>query len=263
MPRGKHQFGAFVRETREALGITRSGLAMATGWSRDVVAKIEQGTRLPTIAQLLALFDVLLIPLMYREQLVSLLYPGYTEQLYGQLLAHPTSHDLLDIASYPYPVAFMQFPAGAVLATSPSTPALFPGLVPGTSLIEWFFTRSEAEEIFIDWEPYAHGLAFGMLLIGKVLLPPERYAAVIESCARHPKWEALSTTPVTSASRRQVDDVFRLKPPPYKEVQDFLVRIDRPDFPRRPWATYRLIPLPPEERVDLRAAQVFTSRDPL
>ena len=62
----------YLRERRESAGLTRAALSAAAGISPGLIQKIEQGTRTPTIEALNAMFDVLEVPALFRDHLVSL-----------------------------------------------------------------------------------------------------------------------------------------------------------------------------------------------
>ncbi|RJO69816.1 XRE family transcriptional regulator [Nocardia panacis] len=236
------RFGTFVRERRRYLGISREDLARRTQWSRATIEKIEQSTRPPTVDTLMALFDALLIPTMYREQLFSLMYPGAIQEMYGPLPDEPFPSDLIDLGSYPYPAAFLKLPEADVIATSPSWPLTLPGLVAGSNLIEWVFTDPDAPEILADWETYALGLAHNMHITGATLFAPGRYETIAAVCAASPEWDRLLAKEFPAHS--VLNETLRINAPSFGAEETYLIRIDRPEFPRRPWFTYRLVPKP-------------------
>ena len=240
MPERRLRFGAFVAGRRKQLGMNRKDLAMRTTWSEAVITKIEQATRPPTVDTLIALFDALAIPTMYREQLFNLLYPGIIQEMYGALPATPTPSDLADLASYPYPAAFMLLPETDVVATSPLWPVALPGMVAGRNLMEWIFTDPYAEKVLVDWETYAHAYAAGMNLTGRALFAPGRYDQIQAVCSAHPEWGRLSTKPVSGTAG--LNENLRIRSPLGGHDVEYLIKIDRPEFPRRAWFTYRFVP---------------------
>ncbi|GEM30093.1 hypothetical protein NN3_11000 [Nocardia neocaledoniensis NBRC 108232] len=95
----------YLRERRESLGLTRAALSTVAGVSPGLIQKIEQGTRPPTLGALLALCAALQIPEPFRDHLVSL--------------------------------SLQSFPTFDVHAVNHAWTRQFPGLVPGTTLLEW------------------------------------------------------------------------------------------------------------------------------
>jgi transcriptional regulator with XRE-family HTH domain len=56
---GVEQFGARLRELREAAGLTQLGLAQKAGLHREAVGQLERGTRHPAWETVLALAEAL------------------------------------------------------------------------------------------------------------------------------------------------------------------------------------------------------------
>ncbi|MFC4125573.1 helix-turn-helix domain-containing protein [Nocardia rhizosphaerae] len=232
----------YLRERRESLGLTRSGLSAVAGISAGLIQKIEQGTRSPTLEALTALCDALQIPEPFRDHLVSLsLAPRYDKPAPPRVPIPETEQLLLD--GFAYPASLQSFPTFDVLAVNAPWARQFPGLLPGTTLLEWMLLDPAARRVVVEWERQIHASVYSFRVIGPGVVPQARIDELVASCSRAPEWERLWTTEPA---------------PPYGiDSPELLVRhvdtgepialaLHNLDFglPRRTWSLVAMVPKP-------------------
>ncbi|MGW4240964.1 helix-turn-helix domain-containing protein [Nocardia sp. NPDC004722] len=237
----KSRLATFVRSRRETLGMTRQQVATATGWSVSSIEKVERGDLVPGLEFLGAIFDTLHIPYLYRAQLVSALFPGMIDRIVGPATAAPTRRDQRDLDLLPYPAADLALPEGRILATNTQWNSVFPSAGPETNLIVWLLTNPLASSVLIEHEAIAHTFAYGLRMLGSLVLSDERMAEIQQQCAINPAWERLySTDPQMSGG---LEAAIRIVDPNTHKLRAYEVRVDKPHQPYRTWATWRLVPL--------------------
>ncbi|MEV0079559.1 helix-turn-helix domain-containing protein [Nocardia neocaledoniensis] len=232
----------YLRERRESLGLTRTALSAVAGVSPGLIQKIEQGTRPPTLEALLALCAALQIPEPFRDHLVSLSLADRFDKPAPLALPVPATDQLL-LDSFAHPASLQSFPTFDVHAVNHAWTRQFPGLVPGTTLLEWMLLDPVARTVVVEWERQIHASVYSFRVIGPGLVPKARIEELVASCSRAPEWDRLWTT----------------EPPPPHGIDnpELLVRhvdtgeptalaLHNLDFglPRRPWALVLMVPRP-------------------
>lgn len=147
-------FGDYIRQRREDAWLTRTELAKKANLSVSLIEKIELGTRPPTLHSLQILFDHLDVAPMFRRHILDLSLPG----LFGPpptAPSAPDADDLADLAVLDHPASFYTLPALTIAAANAAHRRTFPGLVPGTSFLEWIFLEPIAREVIVEWRKEA------------------------------------------------------------------------------------------------------------
>lgn len=80
----------------------------------------------------------------------------------------------------------------------------------------------------------------GIHLTGKALFEPGRYDEILDVCSANPEWKRLLAKEFPADAVLQ--ETLRLRHPSFDGEEEYLIRIDKPEFPRRPWFTYRFVP---------------------
>lgn len=184
----------YLRERRESSGLTRAALSEAAGISPALIQKIEQGTRVPTLEALTALFDALDVPDVFRNHLVALsLSHRYDEPAPTQLNDLPAA-DLVLLHSLPHPASVQVYPTFDVLAVNAAWERFFPGLVPGTTLLEWMLLDPISRTVVIEWAKQIHLSVYGFRVMSPGVVPQQRIDELVAACSAAPEWEHLWTT---------------------------------------------------------------------
>ncbi|MGW6624237.1 helix-turn-helix transcriptional regulator [Nocardia sp. NPDC055002] len=236
--RPRDAFALFVRTTRSRLSLTQGELARRVGWALTTIQAIEQGKREPGLDLVAALFEALNIPSAFRAPILSVLRPGLTEAVGQQLPNILFSGDHVDLAAYPYPVLILDPPLGDVIGANPRWLEITSGLQPGGNLLA-FLLSDEGQQMSPDALKYAHGLVYGLRVLGPTMAPREDVQRVIDMCKHHPDWKEMwASTPTQLEGVGQI----RLRDQ-NDQLHSFMLRIDNPALPPRSWLTYRFVPL--------------------
>ncbi|MGX1807960.1 MmyB family transcriptional regulator [Nocardia sp. NPDC055321] len=234
----------YLRECREAAGLTRAELAKRAGVSEALLQKLEQGTRPPTSTALGALFEALDVPVQYRDHAAKVLQPELTSQVDNE--GTPDAAELAFLHSLPYPACYQTMPALDVLAANDAYRRAFPGLDPGANVMAWMLLDPRAREVIADWARETHLIVRAFRFTAPGLLSPERIEELTrlfrEQC---PEWDYFWGTdiPVSDIPRRPI----LVRSPDTGDWVRMSIHIFRFELPRRHWCIYSLVPTPDEE----------------
>ncbi|MEV6359627.1 helix-turn-helix domain-containing protein [Nocardia asteroides] len=184
----------YLRERRETAGLTRAALGAAAGVSPALIQKIEQGTRSPTLEALTALCHALGVPDLIRDHLVSLSLSNRFDKPAAVDTAAVSATDQLLLDSFAYPASMQVFPTFDVVATNAHWDRQFPGLTPGTTLLEWMLLEPVARSVVIDWERQIHTSVYSFRVTSPGVVARARIDELVASCARAPEWARLWST---------------------------------------------------------------------
>ncbi|MEV0059407.1 helix-turn-helix domain-containing protein [Nocardia sp. NPDC050718] len=184
----------YLRERRETAGLTRTALGGLAGVSPALIQKIEQGTRSPTLEALTALCHALQVPDLIRDHLVSLSLSHRFDKPEPPVQTPVSATDQLLLDSFAYPASMQRFPTFDVLAVNDAWARQFPGLEPGTTLLEWMLLHPAARTVVLHWERQIHMSVYSFRVISPGVVPQARIDELIASCARAPEWQALWST---------------------------------------------------------------------
>ncbi|SUD48787.1 Predicted transcriptional regulator [Nocardia otitidiscaviarum] len=228
----------YLRERREASGLTRAELARRAGVSAALIQKLEQGTRPPTSTALGALFDVLQVPEVYRAYAVEVLQP--TAAVPTGPAPRPTPVELDFLHSLPHPACYHLAPTLDLIAANDAYTRAFPGQEPGTNIMTWMLLDPRARLVLEDWEREAHIMVQSFRHMAPGLTPPERIAEVTRQCEGSPDWERLWSTDIPPAAMNWRP--VRIRPPEGGDWTPMHVQVLRCDLPRRGWWLYSMVP---------------------
>ncbi|MFC6013990.1 helix-turn-helix domain-containing protein [Nocardia lasii] len=242
----------YLRERREAAGMTRAALSESAGISPGLIQKIEQGTRMPTLEALTALFTALAVPEMIRDHLVSLSLADRYDPA-PPTLVRRTDQALVDGISHP--ASLQLHPTFHIAADNAAWRRLFPGLEVGDSMLAWMLLDPRAKTVLVDWEQQTHLCAYAFRVMGPGLETQARIAELVELCSRAPEWERLWTT--EPESTYELDDpVVRCRDPRTGEVTTMSIHsLGASLMPRRDWSLVVYSPRPERPRKAPRRPQ--------
>ncbi|MFI9506980.1 helix-turn-helix domain-containing protein [Nocardia sp. NPDC052566] len=232
--------GKYIRERREASGLTRQQLADRTKLSLSLIEKVELGSREPTINALGHLFDALLVPIPYRKHVLTLTMPNMFENSMGPGPGVPTPDDITDLESLGHPACLQKMPSYDLVAVNAAFARTFPGLGAGSNVIEWMFLDPVAKTVMTEWHKEAHLMVFAFRMLAPGLVPTSRVAEIAERCRAAPEWNYMWTAEVPP--EHIVRDRVLIQDPVSKQIRRMIMRLYSPEFPTRPWWLYRVIP---------------------
>ncbi|WP_054816325.1 helix-turn-helix domain-containing protein [Nocardia arizonensis] len=230
----------YLRERREAGGMTRTALAKAADISPGLIQKIEQGTRTPTLDALATLFDALEVPPTLRDHIIGLTLPSRLDPAQSAESRTVLPADLALLHSIPHPACFQSQPDFDVLAVNAAWTHWFPGCDPGTNIIEWMMLHPAAKRLLPQWRRQTHLMVYAFRIMGPGLVPPERIAAIVRACERAPEWAELWSTEV--APHDIPRPTVTVRDPDTGEDREMYAGNLKFDFPRRHWWMYSLVP---------------------
>lgn len=231
----------YLRERREAAGMTRAALAKAAALSPGLIQKIEQGSRTPTLDALSALFEALSVPPTLCDHIISLTLPTRLNASLSGESQTVLGSDLAVLRSIPHPACFQSQPTFDVLAANDAWAHWFPGCDPGTNILEWMMLHPAARALLPQWRRQTHLMVYAFRIMGPGLVPPERIAEIVRTCEQAPEWHELWATEVAP------EDIPRptvlVNDPDTGETREMYAGNLKFDFPRRHWWMYSLIPV--------------------
>lgn len=231
----------YLRERREAAGLTRADLGRRTGLSIGLIQKIEQGSRTVTFDALAPLFDVLEVPPPMRDHIIGLTLPPRMNSARISEADMVTPADLAVLDGYRHPACFQSQPTFDILAVNRAWTQWFPGLVPGTNVIEWSMLDPAARRVLPQWRRQTHLLVYALRMMGPGLVPDERIAEIARTCAAAPEWDELWSTEV--APQDIPRPTLLVAVPDTGEIHEMYTSSLKFDFPRRHWWMYTLAPV--------------------
>ncbi|MGW4632274.1 helix-turn-helix domain-containing protein [Nocardia sp. NPDC004415] len=231
----------FLRERRESAGLTRAALGARAGISPALVQKIEQGTRTPTLEALTSLFEALDVPDLFREHLVSLsLSPRYDTPAPVVSPEVPAA-DLTLLANLTQPACLLVYPTSDVVATNPGWDRQFPGMVAGTTLLEWMLLDPVAPTVVLDWERQIHLFVYSFRVTAPGVVPQARIDAIVDACSRAAVWERLWTTVPDTPGNADAPELLLRHPETGEPTRTALHNLEF-TLPRRPWSLVTVAP---------------------
>lgn len=231
----------YLREAREAAGLTRAELAKRAGVSEALIQKLEQGTRPPTATALGALFEALDVPVQYRDHAAKVLQPELTRLVNNE--GTPDPAELAFLESLPYPACYQTMPTMDVVAANKAYRQAFPGLDPGTNVMAWMMLDPRAKESIEDWEREAHLIVYAFRHTAPGLIPAEQIEQITRLFSEQsPDWDRLWSADIRPADlpRRPIG----VRSPETGEWITMSIHLFRFEMPRRHWCMYSLVPTP-------------------
>ncbi|WP_336085749.1 helix-turn-helix domain-containing protein [Nocardia sp. SSK8] len=236
----------FLRERRESAGLTRAALGTRAGLSPALIQKIEQGTRTPTLEALTSLFEALDVPELFREHLVSLTLSPRYETPAPVVSPEVPAADLALLADLARPACLMVYPTSDILATNAGWARQFPGMVAGTTLMEWMLLDPMAPAVVLDWERQIHLFVYSFRVTGPGVVPQDRIDALVASCARAAVWERLWTTVPATPDNADAPELLLRHADTGEPTRMALHNLEF-SLPRRPWALVTVAPRTAQE----------------
>ncbi|MFD3506173.1 helix-turn-helix domain-containing protein [Nocardia sp. NPDC058666] len=235
----------YLRERRESAGLTRATLSAMAGISPGLIQKIEQGTRAPTLEALTALFDALEVPDLFRDHLVALsLSDRYDSPAPATTIEVPAVDRVL-LDAIPYPASLQDYSTFDILAANTAWEHYFPGLHPGTTLLEWMLLDPRARTVMIDWDIQVHLCVYGFRVMSPGVVPQRRIDELVAACSQAPEWTRFWTTEPDAPTHLD-RPVQRILDPDTGESVTMIMHALEPMIPRRDWALVVFCPSPDE-----------------
>ncbi|MFE3543668.1 helix-turn-helix domain-containing protein [Nocardia sp. NPDC059177] len=243
MTSSRASIARYLRERREAAGLTRNALSAAAGISPALIQKIEQGTRAPTVEALTALFDVLEVPDLFRDHLVALSYADrYDSSVPGTAGAVPAGDRVL-LDAIPYPASLQVYSTFDIVAANAAWERYFPGLCAGTTLLEWMLLDERSRTAMLDWHKQVHLCVYGFRVMSQGVVPQQRIDELIASCAQAPEWTEFWTTEPDAPTHLD-RPVQRFRHPDTGEPITMIMHALDHTIPRREWSLVVFCPVP-------------------
>ncbi|MET8654498.1 helix-turn-helix domain-containing protein [Nocardia aurea] len=230
----------YLRERREAAGLTRANLSRRAGLSVGLIQKIEQGSRPATLDALAPLFEVLEVPPPMRDHIIGLSLPPRMNSSLSSDADAVNPADLAVLNGFTYPACFQSQPTFDMLAVNQAWTRWFPGLEPGVNIIEWSMLDPTARRILPQWRRQTHLLVYVLRMMGPGLVPDERIEQIARACAAAPEWEELWSTEV--APQDIPRPTILINDPDTGRIREMYTSSLKFDFPRRHWWMYTLAP---------------------
>ncbi|MFX0575780.1 helix-turn-helix domain-containing protein [Nocardia nepalensis] len=231
----------YLRERREAAGLTQPAMAAKTGIPQPVIQDFERGVVAPTSEALGQLFDALDVPVFFRDHIVSLTQASQFPDSFGPIPTVPLPTDLRTLHSISQPAWFQIVPTFDLVAANAAYLRLFPGLEPGGNILEWTMLDPRAKQAVHEWHKEAHLMVYALRMMAPGLVSHERMDKIISACRSAPEWERLWLTDVAPA------DIARpwihVRDPARRELRRMTLNVFMFEFPRRPWWMYTLVPI--------------------
>lgn len=237
---GPHMaIAGYLRERREAEGLTRAELARRAGVSEGLIQKLEQGIRPPTPTALNALFEVLGVPAVYRDYATIVMQPELTTIESSGSVPNRAELDFLN--ALPHPACYVSTPAQDLIATNAAYARAFPGQEPGTNIILWLLLDPRARVVLENWEREAHLVVQSFRHMAPGITPPERIEEIIRLGELSPDWHRLWSTDVAPSEMSWLP--VRIRPLEGGDWTPMHVQLLRCEFPRRDWRLYSMVPI--------------------
>ncbi|MFE3543669.1 helix-turn-helix domain-containing protein [Nocardia sp. NPDC059177] len=231
----------YLRERRESAGLTRAALGALAGISPALIQKIEQGTRTPTLEALTSLFDALEVPVPFREHLVSLSLSTRYEALVPIEVPEVPADDLALLGNLAQPACLMVYPTLDVVARNDGWARQFPGLVAGTTLLEWMLLDPIAPSVVLDWERQIHLLVYSFRVTSPGVVAQTRIDELVASCARSPAWPRLWSTEPAIPDNADAPELLLCHADTGEATRMALHNLEF-SLPRRPWSLVTVAP---------------------
>ncbi|WP_278263195.1 helix-turn-helix domain-containing protein [Nocardia sp. AG03] len=232
----------YLRERRESAGLTRTALSAAAGISPALIQKIEQGTRTPTVETLNALFDVLEVPDLFRDHLVSLSYADRYDSSVPDTGTVPAA-DLDLLNSLPYPASLQVYSSFDIVAANAAWERHFPGLHAGTTLLEWMMLDPRSRVAMLDWHKQVHLCVYGFRVMSPGVVPQRRIDELVATCSQAEEWTEFWTTEPDAPTHLD-RPVQRVRHPETGESVTMTMHVLDYTIPRREWALVVFSPVP-------------------
>ncbi|NKX88518.1 helix-turn-helix domain-containing protein [Nocardia coubleae] len=232
----------YLRERREAAGLTRVALSARAGISPALIQKIEQGSRTPTLEALTALFDALDVPALFRDHLVSLSLADRYGSPAADIPSDIPTADLVLLNSISYPASLQMYTTYDVVATNSAWNRYFPGLDTSTTLLEWMLLDPRSREVMLDWDKQVHLCVYGFRVMSPGVVPKERIDRLFAACAVAEEWERFWTTEPDVPSHLD-RPVQRFRHPETGAAVAMTMQVHDSIVPRREWSLVTFCPL--------------------
>ncbi|WP_084472814.1 helix-turn-helix domain-containing protein [Nocardia alba] len=237
----------YLRERRESAGLTRAALSTVAGISPGLIQKIEQGTRTPTLEALTALFDALEVPDLFRDHLVALSLSDRYDSSAPEPTFEVPAVDRVLLDAIAHPASLQDYSTFDILAANAAWIRFFPGLVPGTTLLEWMLLDPRARTAMIDWHLQVHLIVYGFRVMSPGVVPQKRIDELIAACSRAPEWDEFWTTEPIAPTHLDLP-VQRIREPDTGTVLTMVMHALEPMIPRRDWALVAFCPVPEQSQ---------------
>jgi transcriptional regulator with XRE-family HTH domain len=232
----------YLRERRESAGLTRAALSAAAGISPGLIQKIEQGTRTPTIEALNAMFDVLEVPALFRDHLVSLSLADRYDSAPPDPADQVPITDLVLLNAIPYPASLQVYSTFDIVAANAAWERIFPGLTAGTTLLEWMLLDPRAREAMLDWHTQVHLCVYGFRVMSPGVVPQARIDQLVGACSQAPEWAEFWTTEPHAPTHLD-RPVQRFKDPETGQPITMIMHALEYTIPRREWSLVVFCPI--------------------
>ncbi|MBF6171752.1 helix-turn-helix domain-containing protein [Nocardia blacklockiae] len=200
--------GRILQRWRRDADLDVAELAAAAHLSESLLRKVESGHRPATRNTVTALAPVLRIPAADVRQLLLLVDPAPAPAVAPAAERAPTAREYAVLDADPFPACYMVTPAGRdlvegalhrIVATNEAFDRFFPGLGPGSGVVEYEVLVPAAREVFVRWEEDTHHLvrACRTQLTGFVSEP--RVEEVKQRLRANPDFENMWDTPYPAA----------------------------------------------------------------
>lgn len=232
----------YLRERRESAGLTRAALGTTAGISPALIQKIEQGSRTPTLEALTALFDALEVPALFRDHLVALsLSDRYDNPATDTAGDIPTA-DLVLLNALSYPASLQRYSTYDILATNSAWERYFPGLSPGTTLLEWMLLDPRARTSMLDWRKQVHLCVYGFRVMSPGVAPQHRIDKLVAACSQAEEWAEFWTTEPDAPTHLD-RPVQRIRHPDTGDPVTMIMHALESSIPRREWTLVAFCPV--------------------
>ncbi|MFE6919571.1 helix-turn-helix domain-containing protein [Nocardia sp. NPDC057663] len=233
----------YLRERRESAGLTRAALSAAAGISPALIQKIEQGTRTPTLEALTSLFDALEVPDLFRDHLVSLSLADRYDSPPPDIAGDVPAADLVLLNAMPYPASLQIYSTFDIVAANAAWERFFPGLVAGTTLLEWMLLDPRSRTAMLDWKTQVHLCVYGFRVMSPGVAPQRRIDELVAACSQAAEWTEFWTTEPHAPTHLD-RPVQRFRHPDTGAPITMIMHALDYTIPRREWSLVVFSPVP-------------------
>lgn len=184
-----YTLGGFVKERREAAGMTQKQLADLVSIAEDTLRAIENSRR--PVSE--SVIKPLLLALGVEASFVEVLMSAYKGRLMPASET-PTPHEIAALEVIHAPAAYQGVQDYRIMWVNSTARRVLRGLDPGTNAIVWLVTDPRAREVFPDWHNLAHRFVFGVKALVLSTMSPVVQEHILQSCSAIPEWEKFWNT---------------------------------------------------------------------
>lgn len=241
------EVGVYLRQRREALGLTRDHVAHAAATTLSSLRKWESGERHPGTDSLVAWCRALDLPNWMLRKVTSLALDGMGTLQVGTWPPTINDDDLDHLETVADAAYYVSFPHLDVLAANSTARRLVPSLVPAergslrpVNIVEWIMTQP-ARDLIADWHTIATRLVYLLRVMGPGLVPQQRLDEIFNYCYSQSPRDFLRFFGTELTKAETDNDVIALSNPATGTIEQYTYRSLRPVQPMRPYEQLQIV----------------------